>query len=180
MTKLHLLIVSQLICLKKDNKLDLLFDMFKFVIVPILKISLSLFCFIYSQIFRNYNYIIKGPPGEPSLVTVDSIQYNSARLSWIRGYHGGAPQTFVIQTSKDLVTWRNVSVYGGLVESTERIYYVLQGEPATTYYVQMYSFNSEGSSHLTTRQQFTTLQQTGKDEFLYVYIVEKNTEIFYM
>ncbi|XP_053409347.1 sialoadhesin-like [Mercenaria mercenaria] len=106
---------------------------------------------------RSFEIVLKGPPSKPSDVRVDMIQYDKARLSWIRGYHGGFAQTFVIQLSTDLSNWRNVTVYGGNDESSEPVSHVLSGlHDSTTYYVRMYAFNKEENSSLTENLNYTT------------------------
>ncbi|XP_053391071.1 protein turtle homolog B-like [Mercenaria mercenaria] len=114
---------------------------------------------------RSFEIVPKGPPGQPYNVTVDNIQYNTAHLSWIRGYHGGLAQTFVIQLSTDLNMWRNITVYGGLNESLEPVSEVLSNlHDSTTYFVHMYAFNNEGSSPFTEILNYTTTSKTGKEE----------------
>ena len=99
----------------------------------------------------------------PTNVTVDEIQFNSACILWVAGYHGGASQTFVIQTSSDLVTWRNKSVNGGLTESTVPIPNTLSGLSASTlYHLKMYAYNKEGSSQFTEILNFYTSADIGK------------------
>ncbi|XP_053391382.1 hemicentin-2-like, partial [Mercenaria mercenaria] len=106
---------------------------------------------------RSFEIVPKGPPSMPNNLTVDSIQYNKAHLSWIRGYHGGLAQTFVIQLSTDLNIWNNITVYGGLNKSLEPISEVLPGlHDSTTYYIRMFAFNNEGSSPFTEILNYTT------------------------
>ncbi|XP_053391410.1 protein turtle-like, partial [Mercenaria mercenaria] len=113
---------------------------------------------------RSFEIVPKGPPSKPYNVTVDSIQYNTAHLSWIRGYHGGLAQTFVIQLSTDLNIWRNITVDGGLNESLEPISEVLSNlYDSTMYYIRMYAFNNKGSSPFTEFHNFTTPPKTEDD-----------------
>ncbi|XP_053389842.1 protein turtle-like [Mercenaria mercenaria] len=114
---------------------------------------------------RSFEIVPKGPPIKPYNVTLESIQYNTAHLSWIRGYHGGLAQTFVIQLSADLNIWRNITVNGGINESLEPISEVLRDlRDSTTYFVRMYAFNNEGSSPFTEFLNFTTPSHTGNED----------------
>ncbi|XP_053391074.1 hemicentin-1-like, partial [Mercenaria mercenaria] len=109
------------------------------------------------SVTRPFEIILKGLPSKPYDVRVDMIQYDKARLSWIRGYNGGFAQTFVIQLSTDQSNWRNVSVYGGNDESHEPVSHVLCClHDSTTYYVRMYAFNTEGNSSFTENLNYTT------------------------
>ena len=90
----------------------------------------------------------------PMNVTVDEIKFNSVRVSWRAGYNGGAPQTFVIQTSKDLIYWKTDLVNEGVTQSTNLMTFVLfQLSASTTYYLKMYAYNEEGNSQFTKRLQ---------------------------
>ncbi|XP_053372613.1 hemicentin-1-like isoform X1 [Mercenaria mercenaria] len=108
---------------------------------------------------RTFETVPKGPPSDPFDIKVDNIQQNTARVSWIPGFHGGFAQTFLIQLSTDRKHWRNEeTVYGGTDESEEPMYKVLINlQESTIYYVRMYAFNSEGNSPFSEIHNFTTL-----------------------
>ncbi|XP_060564839.1 hemicentin-2-like, partial [Ruditapes philippinarum] len=106
---------------------------------------------------RSFEIVAKGPPTLPFNLTIDNVNFNEARLSWRRGYHGGFPQTFVIKLSTDQKSWKDVEVFDGKTESDEMISKRLSGlSPSTTYFVRMYSFNREGNSTATSSLNYTT------------------------
>ncbi|XP_053390451.1 neural cell adhesion molecule 2-like [Mercenaria mercenaria] len=108
----------------------------------------------------------KSPPSGAFDIKVDNILQNTARVSWIPGFHGGFAQTFLIQLSTDRKNWRNEeTIFGGTDESGEPMYEVLNNlQESTTYYVRMYAFNSEGNSPFSEIHNFTTLLITEVQE----------------
>ncbi|XP_060563649.1 uncharacterized protein LOC132723012 [Ruditapes philippinarum] len=114
---------------------------------------------------RSMEIIAKGPPGVSYNVTVDNIQQTTARVSWQQGYHGGFPQTFLIQLSTDMEQWENVeTVYGGTDESEDFKQKVLTDlSHSTAYFVRIYAFNREGNGPFSQYKNFTTRSIIGSD-----------------
>ncbi|XP_052255016.1 nephrin-like [Dreissena polymorpha] len=100
------------------------------------------------QYMRGSGYLlVKGKPQPPYDVVIEEINDHSAVISWKHGFHGGFPQTFVIQTSFDGNSWKNATtVEGEMLMTVLRINATVTGlEPATQYFVRMFSFNSKGA-----------------------------------
>ncbi|XP_060563629.1 contactin-1-like [Ruditapes philippinarum] len=110
--------------------------------------------------FQTVEIVPDGPPGVSKNITVDNIQQTTARVLWQQGYHGGFPQTFLIQLSTDRVQWENVeTVYGGTDESEDLKQKVLTDlSHSTTYFIRIYAFNRAGNSPFSQYQNFTTHQ----------------------
>ena len=104
-----------------------------------------------------------GPPSTP--VEPEIVRYNEHRVtvSWIRGFHGGYDQTFVIQYSTDYILWQDgTTKNGGLSRSTGRINATVEGlDAATHYYIRIYSYNIRGSSGYSGIVNVTTLENEG-------------------
>ncbi|KAH3699136.1 hypothetical protein DPMN_074090 [Dreissena polymorpha] len=110
------------------------------------------------------NVEAQGPPQPPHDVVIEEINDHSAVISWKHGFHGGFPQTFVIQTSFDGNSWKNATtVEGEMLMTVLRINATITGlEPATQYFVRMFSFNSKGASTLSENKNFTTFKELDK------------------
>lgn len=95
----------------------------------------------------------------PSNLSVDEIKYKAVRLSWLRGYHGGFAQTFVVQVSTDLKKWRNVSsIFDGKNENAKPVSTTLTNlQDSTTYFLRVYAYNDEGKSSYTDYVNFSTI-----------------------
>ena len=108
-------------------------------------------------------YMISGSPQAPHSVQVLNEKYNSAEVSWLPGFHGGYPQTFVIQTSTDAVHWKNVSLIDGGTYSNEVAFNeTLSGlEPETLYWIRLFSFNKQGTSDYSIANNVTTSKAPG-------------------
>ncbi|XP_052258676.1 sushi, von Willebrand factor type A, EGF and pentraxin domain-containing protein 1-like [Dreissena polymorpha] len=106
----------------------------------------------------NLTIIVNGPPQAPHHVQVLNVNSNSAEVSWLPGFHGGYPQTFVIQTSTDRVNWRNASLIDGEMHSDESPFNkTLSGlETETLYWIRLFSFNIEGKSDYSVANNVTT------------------------
>ncbi|KAH3768760.1 hypothetical protein DPMN_169977 [Dreissena polymorpha] len=100
------------------------------------------------------------PPQAPHTVQVLNEKYNSAGVSWLPGFYGGYPQTFVIQTSTDAVHWKNVSLIDGGTYSNEVAFNeTLSGlEPETLYWIRLFSFNKQGTSDYSIANNVTTTE----------------------
>ena len=72
-------------------------------------------------------------------------------MSWVRCFHNGFPQTFVVQYSTDGSAWINGSfVNGGISISKERLNTTLGGLASNTlYYLKLYALNEKGPSNET-------------------------------
>ena len=89
-----------------------------------------------------------GPPCKPYNFTVGDPGLDKVVVTWIRCFHGGFPQTFVVQYSTDGSEWTNGSfVEGGLSISDEPLNATLIGLKSNTqYYIRVYAFNVKGAS----------------------------------
>ncbi|XP_060578473.1 neural cell adhesion molecule 2-like [Ruditapes philippinarum] len=106
---------------------------------------------------RSFEVVLTEQPGSPRGFTIDYIQHNKARLSWMRGYNGGLTQTFVIQVGTDEKTWSDVKVFDRITKDEKPITTVLSDlHDSTTYFVRAYAYNEEGNSPLSKTLNFTT------------------------
>ena len=96
-------------------------------------------------------------------MSITRSTYESVTLSWIRCFHGGRNQTFVIQQSTDGLTWTNSSyVAGGLSESQQPINSTIGSLQSTTlYYFMLFAYNELGRSDNTTILTITTTAKGG-------------------
>ena len=103
---------------------------------------------------------ISGPPCKPLNFSVGNPGFDKLMVFWIRCFHGGFPQTFVIQYSTDGSEWTNASfVEGGLSNSIEPLNTTLTGlQPNTQYNVRIYAFNVKGASDETDAIDIKTTQ----------------------
>lgn len=95
----------------------------------------------------------------PSNLLVDEIKYKSVRLTWLRGYHGGLAQTFVVEVSTDLKKWQKVaSMFDGKNENTQPISITLTYlQDSTRYFLRVYAYNDDGYSSYTDYVNLTTV-----------------------
>ncbi|XP_060563555.1 uncharacterized protein LOC132722945 [Ruditapes philippinarum] len=97
------------------------------------------------------------PPETPRGFTIDCIQHNKARLSWLPGNNGGLTQTFVIQLGTGESSWEDTEVQDGVKQNDQPISKILTGlGDSTTYFVRMYAYNKVGKSPLSEILIFTT------------------------
>lgn len=89
---------------------------------------------------------------------MDAIAETSATLSWIRCFHGGFNQTFVIQLSKDGVVWNNKTfIEGGQsMNRTPIINHLHSLEATSVYHARMFAYNDIGRSNYSESIIFTT------------------------
>ena len=97
------------------------------------------------------NMRFTGPPCTPFDFSVNGPGSDTITVSWVRCFHNGFPQTFVVQYSTDGSKWTNGSfVDGGMSISKERLNTSIDGlETNTLYYLKLYSFNEKGTSNET-------------------------------
>lgn len=102
--------------------------------------------------------IFLGEPCSPKNVSIDRLTSNSVTLSWIRCFHGGREQTFVIQHSTDEIRWTNSSfVEGGLSTSQHPLNTTIGFlQPNTLYYFMLFAYNELGRSNFTPVLNITT------------------------
>ncbi|XP_060593354.1 fibrillin-1-like [Ruditapes philippinarum] len=104
-----------------------------------------------------YNNSCTVAPGTPRAFTIDYIQHNKARLSWLPGNNGGLTQTFVIQLGTGESSWEDTEVQDGVKHNDQTISKILTGlRDSTTYFVRMYAYNDVGNSPLSEILIFTT------------------------
>ena len=74
------------------------------------------------------------------------ITETTAVLAWIRGFHGGSDQTFVVQLSTDSINWTNKTfIPDGQKDSNTSINITLDNlSSGTIYFARVYSFTQEG------------------------------------
>ncbi|XP_060551819.1 fibrillin-2-like [Ruditapes philippinarum] len=104
-----------------------------------------------------YNNSCTVAPETPRGFTIDYIQHNKARLSWLPGNNGGLTQTFVIQLGTGESSWEDIEVQDGVKQNDQPISKILTGLiDSTTYFVRMYAYNNVGNSSLSEILSFTT------------------------
>ena len=93
---------------------------------------------------------IAGPPNSPMIKHIAIINYDSAVVSWIEGFHGGFDQTIHVEISSETSGWIEMSseplfVQEGPAARNTTITGLLTG---TLYHVRLFASNERGNSEM--------------------------------